>query len=264
MIVYLWQAGTAEGIAGTPLRARRRAADSMRGLQEHAARIEQAHIVLGTESLHAVYYRAPGDPCWTGRQYPSGRVSWQPGEHAPEPTVPPVLRQPQDERGLSRRQREVAELVAIGLGNPQIAERLGISRRTVMTHLTVVYEKTGTGGGGPAARERLAAWLRQSRQPPAREQEDRGTVTLTPRQLEAARLFAAGVPREKAAARLGIATRVLDARLRAVRAKTRTGDGEGARDRLAGWLADHGLPGGAAAARPTVATGSHAGPGEKP
>jgi hypothetical protein len=33
MIVYLWQAGTAEGIAGTPLRARRRAADSMRGLQ---------------------------------------------------------------------------------------------------------------------------------------------------------------------------------------------------------------------------------------
>jgi DNA-binding CsgD family transcriptional regulator len=261
MIVYLWQAGTAEGIAGTPLRARRRAADSMRGLQEHAARIEQAHIVLGTESLHAVYYRAPGDPCWTGRQYPSGRVSWQPGECAPEPAV---LRQLRDERGLSRRQREVAELVAIGLGNPQIAERLGISRRTVMTHLTVVYEKTGTGGGGPAARERLAAWLRQSWQPPAQEHEDRGTVTLTPRQLEAARLFAAGVPREKAAAQLRIATRVLDARLRAVRAKARTGDGEGARDRLADWLADHNLPGGAAAGRPTVAAGSHAGPREKP
>jgi hypothetical protein len=30
MIVYLWQAGTAEGMADTPWRARRRAADSMR------------------------------------------------------------------------------------------------------------------------------------------------------------------------------------------------------------------------------------------
>jgi DNA-binding CsgD family transcriptional regulator len=237
MIVYLWKAGTAEGIADAPWRARRRAADSMRGLQEQAARIDQAHFVLGTESLHADYHRAPGDPYWIGRQYPSGRVSWQPGERASEPTVP---RQPQDERGLSRRQREVAELVATGLGNPQIAERLGISLHTVMTHLTVVYEKTGTGGGGQAARERLAAWLQQDRQPSA--QEDHGTVTLTPRQLEAALLFAAGVPREKAAARLKIATRVLDARLRAVRAKTGTGGGEGARDRLADWLADHGLP----------------------
>jgi DNA-binding CsgD family transcriptional regulator len=241
MIVYLWQAGTAEGVAGTSWRARRRAADSMRRLQEQAARIEQAHFVFGTESLHAGYHRAPGDPYWTGRQYPSGRVNWQPGERAPEPAMP-APGQPQDERGLSRRQREVAELVAIGLDNPQIAERLGISRHTVMTHLTVVYEKTGTGGGGQAARERLAAWLQQDRQPPA--QKDQGTVMLTPRQLEAARLFAAGVPREEAAARLKIATQVLDARLRAVRAKTRTGGGEGARDRLAGWLADHGLPGG--------------------
>lgn len=237
MIVYLWKAGTAEGIADAPWRARRRAADSMRRLQEQAARIDQAHFVLGTESLHADYHRAPGDPYWIGRQYPSGRVNWQPGERASEPTMP---QQPQDERGLSRRQREVAELVATGLGNRQIAERLGISRHTVMTHLTVVYEKTGTGGGGQAARERLAAWLQQDRQPSA--QEDHGTVTLTPRQLEAALLFAAGVPREKAAARLKIATRVLDARLRAVRAKTGTGDGEGARDRLADWLADHGLP----------------------
>jgi DNA-binding CsgD family transcriptional regulator len=259
MIVYLWQAGTAEGIAGTPWRARRCAADWMRRLQEQAARIEQAHFVFGTESLHTGYYRAPADPYWIGRQYPNGRVSWQPGERAPVPTAPRQLR---DERGLSRRQREVAELVATGLGNPQIAERLSISRHTVMTHLTVVYEKTGMGGGGPAARDRLAAWLQQNRQDPA--QEDRDTVTLTPRQLEAARLFAAGVPREKAAARLRIATRVLDARLRAVRAKTGTGDGEGARDRLAGWLADHGLPGGAAAARPTVAAGSHHGPWEKP
>ena len=242
MIVYLWQAGSAEGIADTSWRARRRAAGSMRRLQEQAGRVEQAQFVFGTESLHAGYHRAPGDPYWTGRRHPSGRVSWQPGERAPGPTVPPAPRQPRDERGLSRRQREVAELVATGLGNPQIAERLGISRHTVMTHLTAVYEKTGTGGGGHHARERLAAWLQQNRQPPA--QEDRGTVTLTPRQLEAARLFAAGVPREKAAARLGIATRVLDARLRAVRAKTGTGDGEGARDRLAGWLADHGLPGG--------------------
>jgi DNA-binding CsgD family transcriptional regulator len=38
-------------------------------------------------------------------------------------------------RALSPRQREVAELVAEGLGNEEIGERLAISRRTVETHV---------------------------------------------------------------------------------------------------------------------------------
>ena len=37
------------------------------------------------------------------------------------------------------REREVLRLVASGLANKQIARRLGISERTVKTHLTSVF-----------------------------------------------------------------------------------------------------------------------------
>lgn len=141
--------------------------------------------------------------------------------------------------GLTPRQREIAWLVAAGLDNPAIAAQLGITRKTVATHLTVIYARTGT-GGDQAARGRLAASFWQDRRPPVRE--DRGKVTLTPAQLDAARLFVARVPPPEAAARLGITKQVLAARMRAVHAKTGTG-GDWARERLAAWLAARGLAG---------------------
>lgn len=44
---------------------------------------------------------------------------------------------------LTNREREILELLADGLGNKQIAARLGISRNTVKTHLEVLFEKLG-------------------------------------------------------------------------------------------------------------------------
>lgn len=44
---------------------------------------------------------------------------------------------------LSPRQRQVADLVAKGLTEREIAERIGISRFTVRNHKQVVYHKTG-------------------------------------------------------------------------------------------------------------------------
>jgi DNA-binding CsgD family transcriptional regulator len=46
-------------------------------------------------------------------------------------------------RALSSRERQVLALLADGLGNKQIAARLGISPNTVKTHLEIVFEKLG-------------------------------------------------------------------------------------------------------------------------
>lgn len=44
---------------------------------------------------------------------------------------------------LSSRQLEVARLVALGMTNTEIAERLGISPRTVASHLDHIYDRLG-------------------------------------------------------------------------------------------------------------------------
>lgn len=44
-------------------------------------------------------------------------------------------------RSLSAAERRVVELVCEGLTNPQIAERLHLSRRTVQSHLYNVFKK---------------------------------------------------------------------------------------------------------------------------
>jgi DNA-binding NarL/FixJ family response regulator len=44
---------------------------------------------------------------------------------------------------LSERELEIIELVAIGLTNQEIAERLTISKRTVDNHVSNIFTKTG-------------------------------------------------------------------------------------------------------------------------
>jgi DNA-binding CsgD family transcriptional regulator len=44
---------------------------------------------------------------------------------------------------LSNREREILGLLADGLGNKQIAARLGISANTVKTHLELLFERLG-------------------------------------------------------------------------------------------------------------------------
>ena len=54
---------------------------------------------------------------------------------------------------LTAREREVAELVAQGLTNPEIAERLKITRETVKTHVSNTFAKLGVTGRWELARE---------------------------------------------------------------------------------------------------------------
>jgi DNA-binding CsgD family transcriptional regulator len=78
----------------------------------------------------------------------------------PEPTLDElekvvVVRRPKlEDLPLSARQIEVSRLVAIGLTNAAIAERLGISHRTVTSHLDHIYGRLGIG-----SRASLTRWI---------------------------------------------------------------------------------------------------------
>jgi DNA-binding CsgD family transcriptional regulator len=55
---------------------------------------------------------------------------------------------------LTRREREIAALVAAGLSNREVAERLVISKRTVDAHMEHIFGKIGV-----SSRVQLVTWL---------------------------------------------------------------------------------------------------------
>jgi DNA-binding CsgD family transcriptional regulator len=59
---------------------------------------------------------------------------------------------------LSRREQEVADLVARGLSNAAVARRLYLSRATVATHVSHILEKLGF-----SSRVEIAAWIVERR-----------------------------------------------------------------------------------------------------
>ena len=55
-----------------------------------------------------------------------------------------MTRTPSDPRsGLTERQRQVVELIALGCSNEEVGERLGISARTAKAHCDVLRQKLG-------------------------------------------------------------------------------------------------------------------------
>jgi non-specific serine/threonine protein kinase len=74
---------------------------------------------------------------------------------------------------LTRREREVAELVAEGLSNKEIADRLVISPRTAEGHVERILTKLGF-----TSRTQIAAWAH----PTAKQRPGTATVsTSTPK-----------------------------------------------------------------------------------
>jgi len=61
----------------------------------------------------------------------------------PERSEGSVLAVEQEPVSLTNREREILALLADGLGNKQIAARLGISSNTVKTHLELLFERLG-------------------------------------------------------------------------------------------------------------------------
>src|SRR5215218_854024 len=86
-------------------------------------------------------------------------------EREPLTLVPvPEQQPPPDERTerLTRREREVALLVARGLTNRQIAQELSVSRNTTNNHVARILRKLGL-----RSRAQIAAWVTERRSPSA-------------------------------------------------------------------------------------------------
>ncbi len=83
-----------------------------------------------------------GGGVWLGQQLIQRLILDAAAARAPKQEAPAVTRKLAD---LTRMERIVAEQVAVGRTNLEIAADLGITERTVKAHLTSAYEKTKTG-----------------------------------------------------------------------------------------------------------------------
>ena len=84
-------------------------------------------------------------------------------EHEPPTLVPVPEQQPpvvEPTRRLTRREREVAILVARGLTNRQIASELSVSTNTANNHVARILRKLGL-----HSRAQIAAWMTERRSP---------------------------------------------------------------------------------------------------
>ncbi|HEY3703464.1 MAG TPA: response regulator transcription factor [Terracidiphilus sp.] len=91
---------------------------------------------------------------WLGiRLTRSSRVAAVPDQPAAAPLATPVPapdpmafvpdQNKRDDLGITRREMEILELVAEGLSNREIAERLFVSENTVKTHCSRAFDKLG-------------------------------------------------------------------------------------------------------------------------
>jgi DNA-binding NarL/FixJ family response regulator len=86
---------------------------------------------------------------------PPSSVGWVQSEPRPvEPSVPSVPNTLLDHGLLTRRQREVAMLIARGCTNQQIAETLVLTPGTVANHVGAILSRLGV-----ANRTQIAAWM---------------------------------------------------------------------------------------------------------
>ena len=83
-------------------------------------------------------------------------------EEERESSTPATEQPPADERTerLTRREQEVALLVARGLTNRQIAQELSVSRNTANNHVARILRKLGL-----RSRAQIAAWVTERRSP---------------------------------------------------------------------------------------------------
>jgi hypothetical protein len=75
VIVWLWRAGSAEGVTDDEVKARTAAASFMRSNRVNTAVVEMAYFDDGVKSLSSGYVSADAWR-WVARLHPGSRVSW--------------------------------------------------------------------------------------------------------------------------------------------------------------------------------------------
>lgn len=114
---------------------------------------EQSRQALGAAAFDAAVEAGKGltlDQVFT---YVLGKKAEGPATAAGAPS-----RQQVSDVGLTRRELEIAELVAEGLTNKEIASRLTIARRTAEGHVENILAKFGF-----TSRAQIAAWVAERR-----------------------------------------------------------------------------------------------------
>jgi two-component system nitrate/nitrite response regulator NarL len=96
---------------------------------------------ISPERLAEAVHIISGGGVWLGQQVIQ-KLILETAARAKEQAAPDAA---QRLAGLTMMERKVAEMVAQGLTNLEVAADLNITERTVKAHLTSVYEKTKTG-----------------------------------------------------------------------------------------------------------------------
>ncbi|MEV4012552.1 helix-turn-helix transcriptional regulator [Nonomuraea angiospora] len=108
----------------------------------------------GIDDMLKIVVRSPatGAVSTLGVPFDGDRRAIKPGDLLMAATLGPLLSPyfdaslvPAAVRDLTSGERDVAELVVLGLGHEHIARRLNVSESTVEAHLTRILEKTGCG-----------------------------------------------------------------------------------------------------------------------
>ncbi|MEQ7011211.1 helix-turn-helix transcriptional regulator [Actinopolymorpha sp. B17G11] len=107
--------------------------------------------VLGADAFEAAFQRGSGFTFDAAVAYALGE---QP-KAAPDTSTAPRV----SASALTKREREVALLVARGMGNREIASALVISKRTAETHVENILTKLGF-----TSRAQIAAWTARQRE----------------------------------------------------------------------------------------------------
>jgi DNA-binding CsgD family transcriptional regulator len=123
----------------------------MSGLFDNGLQATALHNHVNQVAPHVMYlhYEGMGDPV----QLAAGLHSALGASGTPLGAAPAAGRAGRCAGPLTAREWEVAGLIARGLTNPQIAERLVITTRTVAAHVEHILDKLGF-----ASRHQVAAW----------------------------------------------------------------------------------------------------------